>query len=445
MGVPALVGRTYGVEDDRRSGGPNGAVAVLGYSFWQRRFGGAPDVIGRSITLSRVPYTIVGVTPPDFLGPTVGHRFDVAVPIATEPLMRGKESWLDRRSTWWLDIMVRRKPGQSVDDAIAALRAVQPQIKSATVPLDWPKADQADYLKEPFVLEQAAGGSSSYRERYREPLIAIMITVALVLLIACANIANLMLARASARRHEMGLRIALGASRFRIARQMLTESLLLSGAGAALGLLLATWGSAFLVRELTTFRDNVTLDLTLDWRILAFTLGAAMATALLFGVVPAFRAGQVEPNEALKDGSRTVAGTRARALGQPLVVVQVALSLVLIVAAGLFLRTFASLTQQRIGYDTERLLLVSVDPQKSGVDESRRPALYEQMRAAAAAVPGVSSAALSAVPPMSGMGWNSTIDGAGRAGAAGEGSDRLVQRRVARVVRDLRREARGRP
>ena len=129
MGVPALVGRTYGAEDDRRSGGPNGAVAVLGYSFWQRRYGGAPDVIGRPITLNRVPYTIVGVTPPDFLGPTVGHRFDVAVPIATEPLMRGKESWLDRRSTWWLDIIVRRKPGQSVDDAIAALRAVQPQIK----------------------------------------------------------------------------------------------------------------------------------------------------------------------------------------------------------------------------------------------------------------------------------------------------------------------------
>ena len=193
-----------------------------------------------------------------------------------------------------------------------------------------------------------------------------MITVALVLLIACANIANLMLARASARRHEMGLRIALGASRFRIARQMLTESLLLSGAGAAFGLLLATWGSAFLVCELTTFRDNVTLDLTLDWRILAFTIVTAVGTALLFGVVPAFRAGQVEPNEALKDGSRTLAGTRTRTLGQPLVVVQVALSLVLIVAAGLFLRTFASLTQQRIGYDTERLLLVSVDPQKSG-------------------------------------------------------------------------------
>jgi putative ABC transport system permease protein len=413
MGIPALVGRTYGVEDDRRSGPPNGAVAVLGYSFWQRRFGGAPDVIGRSIAINRVPYTIVGVTPPDFLGPTVGNRFDVAVPIATEPLMRGKESWLDRRSTWWLDIMVRRKPGQGVDDAITALRAVQPQIKNATVPPDWPKADQADYLKDPFVLEPAAGGSSSYREQYRQPLIAVMITVALVLLIACANIANLMLARASARRHEIGLRIALGASRLRIARQMLTESLLLSAGGAALGLVLAMWGSAFLVRELTTFRDNVTLDLTLDWRILAFTVGTAVATALLFGVVPAFRAGQVEPNEALKDGSRTVAGTRTRALGQPLVVVQVALSLVLVVAAGLFLRTFASLTQQRLGYDTERLLLVSVDPQKSGVDESRRAALYEQMRAAAATVPGVSSAALSAVPPMSGMGWNNTIEAAG--------------------------------
>jgi predicted permease len=413
LGVAPILGRTYHAEDDRRSGGPGGAVAVLGYSFWQRRFGGAPDVIGRALTLNRVPYTIVGVTPSDFLGPSVGRRFDVAVPIGTEPLMRGKESWLDGRSTWWLDIMVRRKPGQSLEDATAALRAVQPQIRAATTPLDWPTADQANYLKGAFVLEQAAGGSSDYREKYRQPLVAIMITVALVLLIACANIANLMLARATARRHEMGLRIALGASRFRIARQMLTESLLLSAGGAALGLVLALWGSAFLVRELTTFRDTVTLDLTPDWRVLAFTVGAAVVTALLFGVVPAFRAGHVEPNEALKDGSRTMAGTRTRALGQPLVVVQVALSLVLIVAAGLFLRTFTTLTKQRIGYDAEGLLLVSVDPQKSGVDESGRGALYEQMRAAAAAVPGVSSAALSGVPPMSGMGWNSTIEAIG--------------------------------
>jgi putative ABC transport system permease protein len=414
MGVRPILGRTYGIDDDRRSGGPNGAVAVLGYSFWQRRYGGAPDVIGRAVTLNRVSYVIVGVAPPDFLGPTVGRRFDVAVPIGTEPLMRGKESWLDRRSTWWLDIIVRRKSGQDLDAAVAALRAVQPQIKEATVPPDWPKADQSDYLKEPFVLEPAAGGSSSFREQYRAPLAAIMTTVALVLLIACANIANLMLARATSRRHEMGLRIALGASRFRVARQMLTESLLLSMAGAALGLLLATWGSAFLVRQLTTFRDTVSLDLTIDWRVLGFTIAIAATTALLFGLVPALRAGQVPPNEALKDGSRTIAGSRSGPLGQPLVVLQVALSLVLVVGAGLFLRSFMTLTDQRIGYDTDRLLLISVDPQKSGLDAASRALLFERMRVAAEGVPGISSAALSAVPPLTGMAWNDLIEAPGQ-------------------------------
>jgi predicted permease len=353
------------------------------------------------------------VASPDFLGPTVGGRFDVAVPIGTEPLIHGQESWLDQRSTWWLDIMVRRKPGQSLEQATAALRAVQSQIHDNAVPLDWSRDQQKQFIDTPFTLEAAAGGSSDYRDRFREPLLAIMATVALVLLIACANIANLMLARATARRHEMGLRLALGASRFRIARQMLTESVLLAAAGATLGLLFATWGSAFLVRELTTFRQTVALDLTIDWRVLGFTFAVAMATALLFGLVPAFRASQVEPNETLKEGSRTVAGSRSRLLGQPLLVVQVALSLVLIVAAGLFLRTFTTLTQQRLGYDTDALLLASVDVQKSGVVESGRSALYLQMRDAAGRVPGVARAAISAIPPMNGMGWNNRIEARG--------------------------------
>jgi predicted permease len=421
MGVPAILGRTYGVADDRRGGGPNGAVAVLGYGFWQRRFGGAPDIIGRALTLNRISYTIVGVTPPDFFGPTAGQRFDVAIPIGTEPLMRGKESWLDGRSTWWLSIIIRRKPGQSLGEATAVMRGLQPQIREATMPQDWPKQFQETYLKKkPFTLEQASGGSSSYRDRFRDPLVAIMITVALVLVIACANIANLMLARATARRHEVSLRIALGASRLRIARQMLTESLLLSVAGAGLGLLLAIWGSAFLVSELTTFQERVALDLTVDWRILAFTAGAAVLTALLFGVVPALRAGKVEPNEALKDGSRTVAGTRSRALGQPLVVVQVALSLVLVVAAGLFLRTFATLTQQHLGYDANGLLLVSVGAQKSGVDEPRRAEMYEEVRSAAEHVTGVSGAALAAIPPLTGGGWNDAVEAPGEIPPASE-------------------------
>jgi hypothetical protein len=166
LGVSALLGRTLKPSDDRRGGGPDGPVAVIGYSFWQRRFGGAANVIGRSITVERVPFTIVGVTPPDFFGTEVGRQFEVAIPLGTEPLIRGKESSLDRRSTWWLQSMVRLKPGQPVQDAEAALRGVQPLIRDATTPQDWKEEDKKEYLKEAFTLEPAATGSSFLRTRY---------------------------------------------------------------------------------------------------------------------------------------------------------------------------------------------------------------------------------------------------------------------------------------
>ncbi len=409
LGVPAILGRTFTAEDDRRGGGVNGPVAVISYSFWQRRYGGATDVIGRALTLNRVPFTIVGVAPPEFVGPIVGHSFDVAVPLGTEPLVRGKESLLDRRSTWWLEIMARRKPAQTSEEAVRALNAALPQIRQATLP-DRPAADLKQYLGEPFKLVDAAGGPSQFRDQYQAPLVIIMVTVMLVLLIACANIANLMLARANARRHELALRLAMGASQFRMVRQLLTESLILSVAGAALGLVLATWGSQLLVGQLTTVRESVFLDLSLDWRVLAFTAGVAVGTALLFGVVPAFRAGRVEPNGALKEQARTVAGQRQRMLGQPLVVLQVALSLVLVVGAGLFMRTFATLEQLDLGFDRTPLLIVNADLQRSGIPPDKRLALQQRLEAAARGVAGVAHAAVSTITPVSGMGWNQDVE-----------------------------------
>jgi putative ABC transport system permease protein len=410
LGVPAILGRTFTETDDRRGGGPEGPVAVISYSFWQRRFGGAADAIGRSLTVERVPFTIVGVAPPGFFGVDVGRTFDVVIPIGAEPLIRGKESSLDRRSSWWLNVMIRLETDQREEAGNAALRGVRPQIRDATMPQDWRPQDRDGYLRDGFSLIPAATGGSGLRQRYRLPLTAIMVVVGLVLLIACANIANLLLARATARRHELSVRVALGASRLRIVRLLLSESLLLAGAGALLGLVFAQWGSRLLVRQLSTTTNNVFLDLSLDWRVLGFTAGVAITTAVLFGLAPALRGTRVQPNDALKTQGRGVIGEGRLNLGNTLVVIQVALSLVLVVAAGLFVRTFSSLANLNLGFDRNQVLVASVNAQRAQLEPAQRPELFRRVLEAASSVPGIPSAALSAVTPISGSTWNNRIE-----------------------------------
>jgi predicted permease len=411
LGVPALLGRTFSAADDVRGGGKDGPVAVISYGFWQRRFGGAADAVGKPLALDRVFFTVIGVTPPAFTGIDQGTSYDVAVPLGTEPLIRGaKESALDQRSWWWLRIVARLKPGDSIDRAVAALRGVQPQIREATLPQNSRPENLARYLKEPFSLRAAATGPNGLGRQYRDPLFIIMGVVVLVLLIACANIANLLLARASARRHELSIRVALGASRWRIARQLLSESALISLAGAVLGLGFARWGAPLLVRQLSSQDNPIVLDVGIDWRILAFTAAVAMATTLLFGTVPALRATRVQPNDALKEHGRAIVGESRFGFGSLLVVLQVALSLVLVVAAGLFMRSFTSLSHVRLGFDPDPILVVDMNAKRSAVAQEDRPALWERLRQAALSVPGVRNAALQSITPLTFGGWNTIIE-----------------------------------
>ena len=410
LGVTPVLGRTLTPADDRRGGGPDGPVAVISYAFWQRRYGGAADAVGKSISLDRVSFTIVGIAPPEFTGVEPGRAFDVAVPLGTEPLIRGRDTALDRRSSWWLQMVARLKPGQSLEAAQAGLRGVQPQIREATLPQHYRPEDASRYIAEGFTLKAAATGPSGLRARYQRPLVAILVVVALVLLIACANIANLLLARAAARRHELSVRMALGASRWRLARQLLMESLLLSGAGAALGLVFALWGSRILVRQLSTATNTVFLDLSLDWRVLGFTLLVAVLTAVIFGTAPALRAAGVQPTEGLKEHGRAIAGEPRFGLGSLLVAGQVALSLVLIVAAGLFVRTFVSLTHTTLGFDADRILVVDMNARRSTAPPEQRAALYERIRQAMLALPGVEAAGTADVTPVSGSTWNTLLE-----------------------------------
>jgi predicted permease len=415
LGVRASVGRVFGPDDDVRGGGADGAVAVISDRLWRQRFDASPAVVGRGLSVNGIPFTIVGVMPPGFFGPDVGTLFDVIVPLGDEALVHGAESMLPGRLTWWLEIMARRKPGQSLEQANAALRAAQPEIRGATLPPTYRPSLQ-EYLKEPFLLVPAAQGHSTLRQRYEQPLTVIMVVVSVVLLIACANIANLLLARSIARRRELVIRLALGASRVRLARLLLIESAMLAGAGAALGLVVARLGGSLLVRQLGT---TVFLDHPLDLPVLGFSGAIAAITALLFGFAPAAGIFKAAPNEVLKEHARTVAGERRMNVRNALVVLQVALSLTLIAGAGLFLRTFSSLATLPLGFDPTPLVTVDLNVQRSGVPAAGRASLFERFREAAAAVPGVSDAALSSIQPLSGQGWNTIID-AERAPSGGD-------------------------
>ncbi len=394
LGVSAVLGRSFSPRDDEPGGGPDGAVTVISYGYWQRHYGGSADVIGRSVRLNGRPFTIIGVAPPEFFGLEVGRSFEFAVPLRTEALIRGPDSALDSASTNFLTILARLERGQSLESAASELRRVQPEIRGATLG-PWSKDAVDQYLTSPFTLVPAAAGYSNLRSNYERPVLILAVTVAFVLLIGCVNVANLLLARANGRHHELSVRLALGASRLRLVRQLFAESLTLCVAGAALGVGVAVYTSRFLVQQLSTPANPVFLDVSTDGPVLAFTLVVTAVTALLFGTAPAFLATRAAPMEAIRAQGRTAIDIGRGGVMGWLVVVQVALSVVLVVAAGLFIRSFTTLATRTLGFEPDQVLVVTVDPQQANVDPAQRVRLYQRAREAVRRLPNVADASIS--------------------------------------------------
>ena len=411
--VPALIGRTLTAQDDQR--GCGSPPAVLSYSFWQREFGGKPEVMGQTIRLEGHPFEIVGVTPAGFYGIDVGHSYDVAVPLCSEALINGEDSLMDNRSGWWLATIGRLKPGWSLAQANAQLNSISTGILEATIPPGYEPEAVKHYLEYRFAAFAADTGFSNLRRTYEDPLSILLAIAGFVLLIACANIANLMLARASAREREISVRLSLGASRWRLVRQLLAESVLLAAAGAVLGMLLAQWVSRFLIGSISTQERALFLDMALDWRILGFTGGVAILTALFFGLVPAMRATRVSPAAVLKAAGRGTTGGRERfSLRRALVISQVAFSLVLVFGAVLFARSLGNLLTTDAGFRTTGILEMDVDFTRLGIAPAQRTAFKLALIDRIRAIPGVDGAADASIVPLSGNGWNQGVILAGQ-------------------------------
>lgn len=417
LGVEPVFGRLIMIEDDA----PNAAngVAVISHDCWETRFQKSPSVLGKNILIEQVPFVIVGVTPKDFYGVAAGRSPDITIPINLLPQMRPDIRERMRAPAYaWLHIMGRLKAEVTIQQAEAEVKRIWPNILAELVANGVPPNQRQNYLSRSIGLAPGGSGYSPLRNEFSTTLWLLMVMVALVLLIACANVANLELVRASVRKRELAIRLALGAQRKHLIQLLLTESLILALLGAIAGLLLANWASQLLVELVSTSTDPIHLNLQMDWRVLAFTGGVAILAALIFGLAPAYSATRVDPYTALKETGRSVGGTTlSLRLRKSLVAAQVALSVVLLVGAGLFVRSIRNLTTIDPGFESENLLLTYCDPLAARYPADLLLDFYRQLQEVSSAVPGVSSASLSLVPPLAGNAgyWTDSINVVGRA------------------------------
>lgn len=417
LGVDAAVGRLITPEDDRVPEGH--PVAVLSYDFWRERFAGDPGILGKAITVNGSKFTVIGVSQAGFHGIEAGNSPKLRVPVMMKKTLSA--GWqqgyrLEARRAKWVQVIGRLKPGVTPEQAQAGL---QPLFKTAqmadlddlrqTDPSRLTPAGRERFLRAWLQVIPAARGRSALRSQFAAPLRILMAMVGLVLLIACANVANLLLARAAAREKEIAVRLALGSSRSQVIRQLMVENLLLAlGAGTA-GVLAAVWGTRFLIGLLPAGEDAYQLSATPDLRVLGFALGVSLLTALVFGLAPAWQATRLDLAPVLKQqASAAAAGVNPR-FRQGLVVAQVFLSLLLLAGAGLFLRSLRNLRQVDPGFSTGNLIVFSVDPTKNGHTGERAPVFFRHLQDKLAAIPGVEAASFGIIRPLSGNDWSSSV------------------------------------
>lgn len=409
LGVNASIGRTFSDADDREGCGTPGVV--LSHAFWQREFGADPSAVGKTLTLEGHTVNIIGVAPESFTGLDVGRSFDLALPICFQPTIEPEHNLLQTGWSWWLDVMGRLKPGVTIEQANAHICAIGPGILRDSVPSKFGPDGAKEYLALKWGVSPAGSGISTLRDNYQTPFALLMCLAGLVLLIACGNIANLLLARASSREKEIAIRLALGASRSRLARQLLSESLLLAILGAVAGAALGSALSGTLVALLSTKSKQVFVDLKADWRVIAFTSGLALVTCLLFGLAPAIRASRNSAAAAMKSTGRGLTASRERfGLRRGLVVVQVALSLVLLVGAVLFSGSLRKLLTLDAGFRENGILYTNLDFSGLKIAKDQRLQYQRQLEERVRAIPEIDSAAAVNIAPLTGGGWNERVE-----------------------------------
>jgi predicted permease len=400
LGITPAAGRFFNAEVDRvRRGAP---VAVISYAYWKQRFGLDPGVLGRTIQVREISFEIMGVAAPGFYGETIGQTPDLWVPMVMQSSIYPGRDYLSAANGivnqyMWLQAIGRLRPQITMAQANATINVVFKRCITAAAGSATGSKNPRDYLDQRINLHAGAGGASTLHERFGQPLKVLMALVALVMLIACANVANLLLARGAARQKEFAMRLAIGAGRSRLIRQLLTESLLLATLGAAAGLVLGRWGVAALL-QMVGGSNGTQLEFQLDGRILAFTIAMAVLTALLFGLVPALRSTRVDLSPVLKSsaaGGTDESGHRQLPVGKMLVTAQVAVSLVLLIAAGLFVRSLTMLSRVNLGYNRENLLLIRVNTAPGGYKGAAIAQLHRELLARISAIPGLRGVALS--------------------------------------------------